>query len=40
MALDQLTNHLDQFFQRPAMGRHFRLVADGDEQSLFFANIE
>ena len=40
MAMDQFTNHLDQFLHRAALRRHFRLMANDDEQSFFFADIE
>ena len=40
MTLDQFPNHLDQFLHRPALRRHFRLMANGDEQSFFFADLE
>ena len=40
MAEDQLPNHLNQFLHRPAMRCHFRLMANGNQQSIFSADIE
>ena len=39
-ALDQIANHRNQFIQIPPLGRHFWLVANGDERVLIPLNLK
>ena len=39
-ALYQITNHCHEFFQRVALRRHLRIVAESNEPSIFLLDLE
>ncbi len=40
VAMNQFSDHLNEFFHRLTVRRHLRLMANGDQQTAFFSDIE
>jgi len=38
--MNQFSDHLNEFFHRLTVRRHLRLMANGDQQTFFFSDIE
>ncbi len=38
--MNQFSDHLYEFFHRLTVRRHLRLMANGDQQTFFFSDIE